>query len=77
MEGATQLPPPGSPTTAPGGRRGGQAAVTLTLESGAIVINAPTGDAGDLAREVRRVLLAEVDGAALQLGAGELATGTT
>jgi hypothetical protein len=77
MEGATQLPPPGTPSATPGGRGNGQATVTLTLESGAIVISAPTGDAGDLAREVRRVLLAEVDGAALQLGAGELATGTT
>lgn len=77
LEGATQLPPPGGGQQ-PIGRGGdGRATVQLTLNEGAITINAPSGDAPALAQEVRRVLLAEVDGAALQLGAGELATGTT
>jgi hypothetical protein len=75
LEGVRQLAAPGSQGAAPG--RPSQASVTLHLADGAITINAPSGDGADIAREVRRVLLAEVDGAALQLGAGELAAGTT
>lgn len=60
------------------GQRGaGSGSITLNFREGSIVINAPSGDAKGIAQEVRRVLLAEIDGAALQLGGGELVTGTT
>lgn len=77
LESARKLPSPGA-RAAPGGNgRSGQATITVTFSDGAIVINAPSGDSGELAQEVRRVLLEEIDGAALQLGGGELVAGTT
>jgi hypothetical protein len=81
LEGVKRLSSPTAPATAGGdmgtGEQRGQASITVQIHDGAIVINAPSGDSGELAREVRRVILEEIDGAALQAGAGELATGVT
>jgi hypothetical protein len=59
------------------GGRQGQATITVQFGEGAIVINGGSGDDESMMRAARKVFLEEIDGAALQLGAGELVAGTT
>lgn len=60
-----------------GAPTGNGAQIMLTIGPNGIVVQAPSGDGEDIARTIRRVLLAEVEGAVVQLGAGEVVAGTT
>jgi hypothetical protein len=76
---APQMVPPRQMATG-GQARGngnGEQTIVVQLKDGSIVINAPSNDGEELAAEVRRALLAEVEGVVVQLGAGELVAGTT
>jgi len=82
-EGArTTSDSPGEPfapvTAARGGGagNGGGGTVTVTIEDGAVRIDAPTGDAEDIATAVRNALQETLDNLALQLGGGEVAEAT-
>jgi hypothetical protein len=77
IEGTQSMQPAGQLTPARQGGGSGGAQVTVAISPNGIVVQAPSGDGESIAQEIRRVLLAEVEGAIVQSGAGELAAGTT